>query len=176
MKVLTADGKETTDVDFATGNGFWFTFINQVKVGDVDGSSVPTNKSIDGIRDRCESDYFLNTRNKYRKWAEHNMLYVDESSLSIGEVSDRLLGDNAAKTSDNLDERIAKFNPQLRAGREYRIPLSHIDQFFKIDTTLDSNYQRQVVLILEKNANKLLESKKNRKLADIHDDAIYNSS
>ena len=160
VQVTKSDGTPTTDADFGPVNRFFFSLINQVKVLAIDGSTVPTNKSIDGVRDRCISDYLLDTRKPYREWIEQGMMYIDPVSKTIGVNADRLMKDNTVETSANLAERIRKFNKQLREPHEYRIPMSHIDPFFKINTSVDSNYQQQLQLIIEKNPNKLLESVK----------------
>ena len=68
-------------------------------------------------------------------------------------------GDATERTDDNLDERIKKFNTQLKTTYYYRIPLQYICDIGYVNTPIKFNTKWR--LIFETNTAKLFESNAN---------------
>ena len=75
-------------------------------------------------------------------------------------------GDATERTDDNLDERIKKFNTQLKTTYYYRIPLQYICDIGYVNTPIKFNTKWR--LTFETNTAKLFESN-----ANLADDAAY---
>ena len=172
LQVVSSDKKDIVEADLTSVNGFFFSYMNQIKVVALDGGGAPTNKSVDGIRDNCMFNYLYTTTKSYRDKVKRDMLYIDESTFPISETDDRLPASEKPVTSKNIAERVKLFNAQLLKATTYRLPLKHFDSFFTIDKGVNANITRKVQFLLERNANKLLESVKSVKL-DQRDKSPY---
>ena len=80
-------------------------------------------------------------------------------------------GENAAdRTDDNLDERITKFQNQLKNTYWYRIPLKYLCDIGYVNTPIKFNTKWR--LTFETNMSRLFESKTNLNAADNYPDTV----
>ena len=146
----------------------WIREIDIKRLGD-DTPILPTSNTVDIYK---YSDAILKHIPKEAlEVIENDLLYSRKKiKLLDGEARRKKHtasgGDATERTDNNLDERIKKFNTQLKTTYYYRIPLQYICDIGYVNTPIKFNTKWR--LTFETNTAKLFESN-----ANLADDAAY---
>ena len=174
IKKNTNVANDLTATDITVNNFFahWIKEIDIKRLGD-DTPILPTTNTVEIYK---YSDAILkHIPEKALAVIENDLLYSKKIvQLPIGDDRrDKHTADggNAAdRTDDNLDERITKFQNQLKNTYWYRIPLKYLCDIGYVNTPIKFNTKWR--LTFETNMSRLFESKTNLTAADNYPDSV----
>ena len=167
-KTNTANNIATTATTVNNFFAHWIKEIDIKRLGD-DTPILPTSNTVEIYK---YSDAILKHIPKEAlEVIENDLLYSRKKvKLPDGEARRKKHtaagGDATERTDDNLDERIKKFNTQLKTTSYYRIPLQYICDIGYVNTPIKFNTKWR--LTFETNTAKLFESN-----ANLASDAAY---